>query len=226
MEMGALLATARGLAERLKPGDLDATLAQITSAAVDLLPDVQHSSITVHHADGSLSTAAPTDESLLRLDAEQYRLQEGPCYYAASDNSQVISSDLGADDRFPGYGQAAVAEGIRSQIVVPLFDTAKSHGALNLYSSDVGAFDDLGSLSALFAHQAGQAIAYAYEIDNLAKAVRSRTLIGQAVGILMERYDLSDERAFALLKRVSSHTNVKLRLVAEQLTASRVIGEG
>jgi GAF domain-containing protein len=225
MEIGAMLDTSRGLAERLKPGDLDATLAQITGAAVDLLPNVQHSSITVHHSDGSLSTAAPTDESLLRLDAEQGRLQEGPCYSAASEGRQVMSSDLGADERFPGYGPAAVAEDIRSQIVVPLFDTAKSHGALNLYSSDVGAFDDLGSLSALFAHQAGQAIAYAYEIDNLSKAVRSRTLIGQAVGILMERHELNDERAFALLKRLSSHANVKLRVVAEQIVASGVRGK-
>ena len=47
--------------------------------------------------------------------------------------------------------------------------------------------------------------------------MRSRTLIGQAVGIVMERYDLNDERAFAFLKRLSSHRNVKLRLVAREI---------
>ena len=215
-----MLETSRQLGERLKPGDLDATLSQITDAAVDILPNVQYSSITVHHADGTLSTAAPSDKRLLRLDAEQYRLREGPCYYAEKETGQIMSSDLETDERFPQYGAAAVAEDIRSQIVVRLFDAPKSEGALNLYSADTAAFDDLESLSALFAHQAGQAISYAYEIENLSKAVRSRTLIGKAVGIVMERYDLNDERAFAFLKRLSSHSNVKLRLVAEEIIAS------
>jgi hypothetical protein len=111
----------------------------------------------------------------------------------------------------------AVAAGIRAQVGVRLFDGPRSNGALNLYSRQVGAFDDLHSLSALFAHQAAQAIAYAQEIDGLGEAVRSRTVIGQAVGIVMERYQLNDERAFAFLQRLSSHRNVKLRQVAEEL---------
>jgi AmiR/NasT family two-component response regulator len=44
-------------------------------------------------------------------------------------------------------------------------------------------------------------------------------VIGQAVGIVMERYTLSDEHAFAFLKRLSSHRNVKLRQVAEEIIA-------
>jgi GAF domain-containing protein len=212
-----MLETARRLSDKLTPGDLDATLAQITTAAVEVLPNVQLSSITVRHRDGTLTTVAPTDDLLLRLDGEQYRLQEGPCYEAATDERQVVSSDLGADLRFPRYGAAAVAEGIRAQIGVRLFDSPTSHGALNLYSERVGAFDDIGSLSELFAHQAGQAVAYAQEVGNLAEAVRTRTSIGQAVGIVMERYGLNDERAFAFLQRLSSHRNVKLRLVAQEI---------
>jgi GAF domain-containing protein len=212
-----MLETARRLSDKLTPGDLDATLAQITTAAVEVLPNVQLSSITVRHRDGTLTTVAPTDDLLLRLDGEQYRLQEGPCYEAATDERQVVSSDLGADPRFPRYGAAAVAEGIRAQIGVRLFDSPTSHGALNLYSERVGAFDDIGSLSELFAHQAGQAVAYAQEVGNLAEAVRTRTTIGQAVGIVMERYGLNDERAFAFLQRLSSHRNVKLRLVAQEI---------
>ena len=212
-----LLDTARRLGERLQPADLDATLEQITAAAVALLPAVQYSSITIRHADSRLSTAAPSDDLLLQVDAEQYRLQEGPCYEAAAETAHMVSSDLGADERFPRYGPVAVAAGIRSQIGLRLFDSAKSTGALNLYSTQRHAFDDLDSLSELFAHQAGQAIAYAQHIGTLEEAVRSRTLIGQAVGIVMERYDLNDERAFAFLKRLSSHRNVKLRLVAQEL---------
>jgi GAF domain-containing protein len=212
-----LLDVARQLADRLRPGDLDATLGQITAAAVEVLPNVHMCSITVRHQDGTLSTVAPTDDLLLRLDGVQYDLQQGPCYEAATDERYVISSDLGADERFPRYGDAAVSAGVRAQIGVRLFDSPRSHGALNLYSPNVGAFDDIESLSALFAHQAGQAVAYAQEIGNLSEAVRTRTLIGQAVGIVMERYGLTDEHAFAFLQRLSSHGNVKLRLVAQQI---------
>lgn len=79
-----LLETARRLADKLTPGDLDATLSQITSAAVEVVPDVSMSSITVRHADGTLTTAAPTDDLLVRIDKAQYTLQEGPCYEAAT----------------------------------------------------------------------------------------------------------------------------------------------
>jgi GAF domain-containing protein len=216
-----LVDTARRLSERLKPGDLDATLRQITTAAVEVLPNVQFSSISVRHPDGSLSTVAPTDQRLLRIDEEQYRLQEGPCYQASVETGPIVSSDLGADERFPKYGPVALSEGIRAQIGVRLFDTRRSNAALNLYSTSVGAFDDVESLGALFAHQSAQAIAYAHEVGNLSEAVRTRTMIGQAVGIVMERYGLNDERAFAFLQRLSSHRNVKLRLVAQEIISDR-----
>jgi len=212
-----LVETARRLSERLKPADLDATLSQITAAAVEVLPSVQFSSISIRHPDGSLSTVAPTDERLRRIDEEQYRLQEGPCYQASLEPGPIISSDLGADERFPKYGPAALSEGIRAQIGVRLFETRRSNGALNLYSTEVGAFDDVESIGALFAHQSAQAIAYAQEVGNLGEAMRTRTMIGQAVGIVMQRYGLNDERAFAFLQRLSSHRNVKLRQVAQEI---------
>jgi hypothetical protein len=221
MNDGTLLETARQLSLKLQPGDLDETLANVTSAAVDLLPDVHFSSITVLRADGTLATAAPTDDLIVSLDAEQYRLREGPCYVAAAYTAQIVSPDLARDERFPRYGTAAASLGVRSQIGVRLFDTPQSNGALNLYSKTVGAFDDSDAVSALFAHQAGQAIGYARHVGNLEQAVRSRTLIGQAVGIVMERYELNDEHAFAFLKRLSSHRNVKLRQVAEEMIATR-----
>jgi GAF domain-containing protein len=217
MDDNRLLDAARRMADGLQPGDLDDTLKQITTAAVEVLPNVQYSSITVRHADGRLVTSAPTDDLLLRIDAVQYELQEGPCYDAATNSGHVISSNLGADQRWPRYGPMAVQHGIRAQVGVRLFDARKSQGALNLYSTRVGAFDDIETLSGLFAHQAGVAIAYAQHVQNLEEAVRTRTIIGQAVGIVMERYQLDDERAFAFLARLSQQRNVKLRLVAEEI---------
>lgn len=205
------------LVKSLTPGDLDHTLSRITAAAVEVLPEVEYASITVKHSDGRLETVAPTDEVLWGVDAAQYDLQEGPCYEAAVDTAHVISPDLAADARFPRYATTAVAVGIRAQAGLRLFDAPRSQGALNLYSTEVGSFTDLGSLGQLFAHQSALAIGYAQEVDNLQVALQTRRTIGQAIGILMERYSLTDQRAFAFLTRLSQHGNVKLNRVAEQL---------
>jgi len=212
-----LIETAKHLSKALSAGDLDQTLGRITAAAVEVLPSVDYASITVLHSDGTLETSAPTDDLLRDIDAAQYKLREGPCYQAAVDTAHITAPNLASDSRFPNYGAVAVAAGIRAQAGVRLFDAPKSQGALNLYSRNVGAFEDFATLSRLFAHQAATVIDYAQEIQDLRQAMRTRSTIGQAVGIVMERYKLSEQRAFAFLTRLSQHSNVKLRDVAEEI---------
>jgi hypothetical protein len=214
-----LVELAQELAKSLPPGDLDQTLNRITAAAVRVLPEVIMCSITVKQADGSLVTVAPTHDILCEVDAKQYELQEGPCYEAATETGNVISPDLATDDRFPRYREAALAAGVRAQAGVRLFDAKKSQAALNLYSDRVGAFEDLGSLADLFREQSAMALAYAHEVQDLRDAIQTRQLIGQAVGIIMERYGLNDQRAFAFLTRLSSTRNVKLRVIAQEVVA-------
>jgi hypothetical protein len=209
----------RRLAEALKPADFDATLTAITFASVEVLPEADYASITVRHADDSIDTVAPTDPLVLDLDNKQYELREGPCYDAAVETAHVISPNLASDQRFPKYGPYVVSRGIRAQAGLRLFDAPGSQGALNLYSHHAGAFEDFSTLADLFAHQAAVAIGYAREIADLNDAIRTRTTIGQAVGIIMERYGLNDERAFAFLTRLSQHRNVKLRLIAAEVVA-------
>jgi hypothetical protein len=212
-----MLAASRRLSEALSPGDLETTLDRITSAAVEVLPEVDYASITVKHADGRLETFAPTAELIVDLDAIQYRLQEGPCFEAAVDTVHVTAPELADDPRFPRYGPEAAAAGIHAQAGIRLFDGPGSNGALNLYSVRPGAFEELGGLGQLFTHQSAVALAYAREISELQEAVRTRQLIGQAVGVMMERYGLDDARAFGFLARLSQDNNIKLRVVAERL---------
>lgn len=219
-----LIELAQRLATRLPPGDLDETLHRITAAAVEVLPEVTMSSISIKHADGTLETVAPTHEVLCEVDAKQYELREGPCFEATIETGSVVSTDLATDDRFPHYRECALEAGIRAQIGIRLFDAAKSQGALNLYSDRPGAFADVGSLADLFREQAAMALGYASEIQSLRDAVKTRQLIGQAVGVVMQRYDLNDQRAFAFLARLSQTRNVKLRVVAEELLAE--LGDG
>lgn len=217
-----LTQASRRLHETLAPGDLDLTLQRMTTAAVEVLPDVEYASITVKHSDGRLETIAPTDTLIVDLDAAQYDFQEGPCYEAATETLHVTAPHLAQDVRFPEYGPVAVAAGIEAQAGIRLFEAPAYDGALNLYSPRAGVFEDLAGIGLLFAHHAAVALAYAQEIDQLRAAVETRQLIGQAVGVTMERYGLNEARAFGFLSRLSQDNNVKLRVIAQRLLDNAV----
>jgi hypothetical protein len=51
----------------------------------------------------------------------------------------------------------------------------------------------------------------------LQEALRSRTVIGQAMGLLMRDLGVTGDAAFAHLVQLSSHSNVKLRVVAARM---------
>jgi len=215
-----ILQASQALLSRLPAGDLEATLRSITQAAVEVLPHVHYSSITMRHRDGTLDSYALTDDILVELDEQQFTLQEGPCYAATTDNAYTMSSDLGNDERFPQYGPFAVRAGIRSQAGIRLFENNKTAGGLNFYSREVGALDTIETVSQLFSHQAAVALAYSIEVKTLREAVQTRTRIGQAVGIVMERYKIPEQQAFAFLTRLSQNRNVKLRVIADELIAA------
>jgi GAF domain-containing protein len=192
-------------------------LLEVTSAARDNLHGVDFASISILQADGSLITAAATDPLIDEADHWQYQYQEGPCYAAVTAADVLVSPDVGADDRWPNYGPRARGLGLRAQTAVPLFKHEGSHGALNLYSSTPDAFVDPDHLVDIFARQASLALGHASEVHGLRKAVYTRKVIGEAIGIVMERYHISEDRAFEYLIRVSQTGNIKLRDVAEEL---------
>lgn len=220
MDRAELLATARRLARTLAPGDLDETLRSITTAAVEELPQVTCASITIRDTGGRLRTVAETAAVLVDLDRTQYELRQGPCFDAAMGALHVASPDLEHDDRWPAYAQVAVRAGLRAQAGIHLFQHDEVLGALNLYSHEVGAFADLGELGDLFMHEAVTAIGYARDMDDVREAARARMDVGQAIGVVMERYELTEERAFALLVRTSGHRGVTVELVARELLAA------
>lgn len=211
---------AEGLVVELSPAELDHTLGRVTSAAVEVLPDVDYASITVRRDDGTLKTVATTDPALCALDARQYELGEGPCYEAATDVDYVSAPDLANDSRYLRYAETALAAGIVAQAGIRLYDAPTSQAALNLYSRRLDAFSGFESVAALFARQSATAIEYAKEVKALHEAARTRDLVGRAVGIAMERYGLPDHRAFALLTRLAHRHEVELSVVAQAIVSA------
>ncbi len=128
--------------------------------------------------------------------------------------------DLGAESRWPQFTAAAVEAGIGAMLCFPLFVAEATLGALNLYASRTGAFDAHARFTGLIvATHAAVAITGARQEETLTAALAHRDIIGQAKGIVMERFHLDAPRAFALLARLSQTENIKLRDIAEQLVA-------
>jgi GAF domain-containing protein len=198
--------------------DLSSTLDAIVHAAERSLPGLDRVGISIVHRDGRIETMAGTDQMVWELDALQYELHEGPCYDSIEREAVMVANELRHDQRWPRYVPRAVAQGVRSQMGLRLFLESETLGGLNLYSTEVERIDpDVQHLAELFATHAALALGKARHVDHLNTALQTRKVIGQAIGIVMERYQLDEHRAFQFMVRVSSHSNVKLRDIAQEL---------
>lgn len=215
----------RAIADALtQPGDLGQALDRIVTAASDTIPGADYASITVRHADGSLETTASTHSLVDLADELQYTLLEGPCYDAVTDDTLTYSRDLSADTEWPSFGPQVAKMGLLSQMAIRLTPPGDSAMGLNLYSRTRNAFEGTEGLPQLFASHARVALGYASELQSLHGAVGTRETIGKAIGILMVRYELSDERAFEFLIRLSQNSNTKLRDVAKEIVDTAPAG--
>jgi GAF domain-containing protein len=200
------------------PRDLDTTLRTIVEVAARSLNGIDHVGISIAHAGGTIETRAATDEFVMKLDKLQYELGEGPCLHAIEAEQLVRIEHAEHDPRWPRFMQPAVEMGLRSQLGICLYADEKTLGGLNLYSTSSATIDpDVEHLAELFAIHAAVALGRTQRETQLQEALSTRQLIGQATGIVMERYGLDEGRAFDYLLRVSSHSNVKVREVAREI---------
>ena len=216
MSETSILDSLRALAAlAVSDDDLSETAEGVVTLACDTL-DCSYAGLTVFRAGGTFETLAPTDPLVTEADQLQYQLAEGPCVEAAWEDTTFVSNDLANDPRYPTWGPKAVAMGFRSLLAARLSINENTIGALNLYSTEVREYSaDDRDTAVIFASHAAATLMTVRERENLKEAVEGRTLIGQAQGILMERFDLDAKRAFAVLRRFSQTQNVKLRRVAE-----------
>ena len=179
--------------------------------------------ITLLQAGGRrFQTVGATDPRVERADALQYELREGPCVDAAVEVKSVHSESLEHDPRWPHWGPAAAELGFHSIISAEVHGRGQRIGALNLYGTSRTTFtsDDL-DVARLFAGHGAIALANARSEDTLLEALDTRTMIGQAQGILMERFDLDAEQAFAVLRRYSQESNRRVGEIVAEIVATR-----
>ena len=205
--------------------DVQHTLQAMVDAAVDAVPGAQHASLSSVVRRREVCTRAASHDLPRAVDRAQYETGQGPCLDTLYQQRTARVPDMAAEARWPEFAARALELGVGSMLSVRLFVRGEDLGALNLFNADAAGFDEESEhVALLFASHAAIAMAGAQQQEQLRAAIEFRDLIGQAKGILMERYKITADQAFQMLARTSQNSNRKLRDVAAHLADQGTIG--
>lgn len=167
-------------------------------------------------------TGPSTEGLAAKADLLHVELSDGPAVDAIEGRRSVLANNLATDGRWPEWNAAARELGVASVLALPLWTSSASMGAILFYDTEPDTFDDASlGIAEILGRHASIAVASARQEESLTRAIDARKLVGQAQGILMERYSLDDRRAFDVLRRYSQTTNTKLNEVARILVSTR-----
>ena len=198
------------------------TAEQIVDYVCDQL-DADDAGITLLRTRGRLGTVAATNSLVEHADALQYELHEGPHRDSSWHGETLVVNCLAGDGRWPRWAAKMAALGVSSALAAELTTVENERiGSINVYWTRHRTLtaDDVAFVN-IFARHAALALSSAMNEANLNVAMDTRKLIGQAQGILMERFRLDEAKAFEVLRRYSQDHNLKLRRVAEYLVSTR-----
>lgn len=181
-----------------------------------------HAGVALAQRGRRLETVAATGPLIEQSDQLQLDCGEGPSLTVITGQETVLIPDTAIDDRWPDWAPKAAALGLRSVLSVRLHTSGSTLGVLQLFNTEPYAFEtDDDAVAHILARHASVALASARQEASLRQAIDARKLIGQAQGILMERFDIDADKAFAVLRRYSQDNNIKLRDVAHRLIDTR-----
>jgi GAF domain-containing protein len=223
--VAGLVAGARGVIDLL--GD-------VAEFAARAIPGVDGAGVAlIQPQDGTprIQTWAATAEFVHDIDTVQYEeLNEGPCLTCVESRRACVSGSLGSDNRWPHFGGRVARMAVHSALSLPLRVGDQVIGAINTYARDRDAFGEHAvQLGSQFAGPAAvsvynaQLLAGAQErTKRLERALESRAVIDQAIGVIRSRSGATAEQAFERLTRLSQTENLKLYVVAERLLEEAV----
>lgn len=200
---------------------LDTILDEVTQAAVALIPGVHTAGILLIERGGKFSSVATTSDLPVQLDILQMKFEEGPCVQAALADTVVRTDDFRLETRWPQYSPAVVEIGVLSGLSFKLYTADRTAGALNLFGFEATTWNaDSETIGTILAAHAAAAIVATQTQSQLNAALLSRDRIGQAKGIIMERFQVDAVRAFNMLRQLSQEGNVKLTDLAQRVIDS------
>jgi GAF domain-containing protein len=223
--VAGLVAGARGVIDLL--GDV----AEFAARAIPGVDGAGVALIQPQEGTPRIQTWAATAEFVHDIDTVQYEeLNEGPCITCMQSRRPTVSGSLGSDSRWPHFGGRVARMAVHSALSLPLMVGDQVIGAINTYARARDAFGEHAvQLGSQFAGPAAvsvynaQLLAGAQErTQQLQRALGSRAVIDQAIGIIRSRSGASAEQAFERLTRISQTENTKLYVVAERLVEEAV----
>jgi hypothetical protein len=218
-----LTAAARELHATATP---NGTLRTAVKLAVALLPGAEHAGISVIERGHRRRSLAWTDEVVRSAETETEPLSgsDGASAPAARAPHPLWERLWTApvatleDSRVDEAGAALAGLGLRSALSLRLRADRRRLTVLTAYAGRPRAFDEYATrVGRLFTAHVGLALDSSTVREQLTEAMRTRDLIGQATGILMERMDMDAGGAFESLVKASQRENVKLRDLARRI---------
>ena len=218
--VAGIVASARGFVD---------LLGEVAGFATQAIPGVEGAGVTAIELFGPtprVEAWAVTASFVREIDVIQYQeVKEGPCITCMESRRPTVSGSLGSDGRWPHFGGRVARMGVHSALSLPLVIDDRVVGAINAYAHGRDAFAEHAvQLGTQFAGPAAvsvynaQLLAGAQErTKQLQRALESRAVIDQAIGIIRSRSGVSAEVAFDRLTRTSQAENIKLHVVAERM---------
>ncbi len=196
--------------------------AEAVSRYARTLLDADDAGVLLVKSRRELITQCGTSEVVHRAHQLQADFDEGPCLDAIKGRATFVTGDSANDPRWPSWGPAAAEIGIHSAVGVRLATATEGFGSLNVYATRTGAFTaEHVHLAELMAAHITVALAVAKREEGLTTALETRSVIGQAQGIVMQTFGVDAPTAFEFLKRISQHENIRLNALAEAITVQR-----
>jgi GAF domain-containing protein len=204
------------------PRDIDDVLSGVTATAVELLTGADTAGVLLVSKGGKFESLFGTSELIYEVDRLQEKHNAGPCVEAAVNELIVRTEDFETETRWPQYSREVCKLGVRSSISFKLYTGDRTAGALNVFSRRPHSFDaDSEVIGSILAAHAAAAILANRESQQLQAALLSRDLIGQAKGILMDRFDVDAVGAFEMLRKLSQQMNMRLAEIARRVVETR-----
>lgn len=194
--------------------DTQKTIDRFLAFAVDFLA-CDHATVALKNR-GVIFAAAATDDASRAALTAQLEVGEGPCITAIATGLSVLVPDTEAEIRWPEWSRQVSTRG-RSIFSIPLTVAGSALGVLSLIGEHPHTFGAGDIRATRLATYGAVAIAAAQERESLLEAAEGGKRIGQAVGILRERFSIDEAHAFGILRRYSQDSNTKLRTIAEHL---------
>lgn len=200
----------------------DRMLEDLVAAAPAMVSGCDHASLMLRRDDGSLATAAASDEIGYKVDALEREVGDGPCVDAITDEAWQLDPNLQQSSQWPRLAQRVVGETpVRGVAGFRTLVRGTKVGALNFFSDTPDALNTASATEAtIVAAFVAVALAAADQHEQattLRAGLESNREIGKAIGLLMAGHKIDSDAAFAQLKKASQDLNLKIADVAREV---------